>query len=314
MNFQGLSKIEKPDIYLDMAFKRANKDAGEVRAGVKGKGRVEKSRKVEIAKLDAVKKVLYKQLSIIIQSFPSMDDLPEYYKELVKCFLDYNSIKLSLSKIQWSFTKIGQLCGAYSVKIKKCQHVKKINVYRNECYGRVASVVKGIKNQLAYVEQARKIMLRFPSVKTAMPTVVITGFPNVGKTTLLSKLTGAKAEIKSYAFTTKGINIGYFDNKRVQVIDTPGSLNRFNQMNAIEKQAYLTIKYCADLIIYVFDLTEASYPIPEQEKLHKNIKKFDKPMVVYLSKTDRMKEVKCKYKNYTLEEIKQKLKKLSFQH
>ena len=133
----------------------------------------------------------------------------------------------------------------------------------------------------------RKIMKGYPNVKTAIPTICICGFPNVGKSTLLAKISTAKPEIKNYAFTTKGLNLGYIKTpkQKLQLIDTPGTLNRFEKMNVIEKQAYLAIKHCADLIIYIFDLTEP-YPLGAQEKLFNNLKKFNKPMIVYLSKTD----------------------------
>ena len=96
-------------------------------------------------------------------------------------------------------------------------------------------------------------------------------------------MTSASPEISSYPFTTKGIMIGYLDD--IQFLDTPGTLNRFNKMNYIEKQAYLGIKYLAKVIIYVFDPT-LEYSLPEQEKLFKKLKEFDKPIIVYLSKMD----------------------------
>ena len=39
--------------------------------------------------------------------------------------------------------------------------------------------------------------------------VALFGFPNVGKSTLLSKLTPSKPKIANYSFTTKRINMGY---------------------------------------------------------------------------------------------------------
>ncbi len=121
-----------------------------------------------------------------------------------------------------------------------------------------------------------------------MYTIAIAGFPNVGKSTLLSKLTTAKPEIKAYAFTTKTLNLGYYRKHpyTLQIIDTPGTLTRFNKMNAIEQQAYLALQYAAHLIVYIYDLTEASYPLSDQEKLYTHMQELDKPMIVYLSKTD----------------------------
>ena len=130
-------------------------------------------------------------------------------------------------------------------------------------------------------------MKDFPTIKTSLNTVALTGFPNVGKSTLLKKLTGAQPKVAAYAFTTKNLNLGYsvIGDQRIQFVDTPGTLNRYNKMNPVEKKAYLVMKYIADIIVFIFDLTE-TYPIDEQTKLFREIQAFDKPIIVYLSKTD----------------------------
>ena len=145
-------------------------------------------------------------------------------------------------------------------------------------------------------------MKGFPAIKTGMFTVAIAGFPNVGKTTLLYKLTGSKPEINSYAFTTKNINVSYIKKdpekkgdrkKKIQFLDTPGTLDRPDKMNYIEKNAYLAITLCTDLIVYVFDLT-LTYPIKDQIKLYETTKKLGLPMVIYFSKSDLMPEQEIK--------------------
>jgi nucleolar GTP-binding protein len=130
-------------------------------------------------------------------------------------------------------------------------------------------------------------MADFPVIKTDLFSVCIAGFPNVGKTTLLSKLTVSKPDIQAYAFTTKQLNLGYAEmqGQKIQFIDTPGTLARPEKMNNIEKQAYLAIKYVADLVLYIFDITEP-YPLEDQKKLLENLKEFRKPIILYLSKTD----------------------------
>ena len=45
-------------------------------------------------------------------------------------------------------------------------------------------------------------MKDYPTIKTSLFTVAICGFPNVGKTTLLSKMTPSEPEISNYSFTT----------------------------------------------------------------------------------------------------------------
>jgi nucleolar GTP-binding protein len=101
-------------------------------------------------------------------------------------------------------------------------------------------------------------------------------------------MTTAKPEIKPYAFTTKGLNIGYFEYKynKIQMIDTPGTLNRAHP-NSIERKADATIKYLAHVIIYVFDPTGSSgYSLEEQKKLYEITRETQKTILIYISKTD----------------------------
>lgn len=311
MNFQGLEKIENDRFYIDLAFRKATERAAQLR-GCKIKGtRLEKSKKLELVKIDAVKDLLSSKLQRMIKGFPDLESLPEFYKELVKCTIDYPALKKSLGSLKWAWQKVSEMHRNYSRKIKKCQEMSRINSYRREYYGRISSVLKQIKNELNYIEQARKIMKGFPSIKTEIKTVTIAGFPNVGKTTLLSKMTDSKPDIQQYAFTTKGINVGYVikeGRKSIQILDTPGTLNRFDKMNNIEKVAFLALKMLAEKIIYIFDLTEP-YPIEEQIKLYKNIKQLKKPIIIYLSKEDLLDkeivdEFKEEYDVSTLEQVK----------
>jgi len=56
-------------------------------------------------------------------------------------------------------------------------------------------------------------------------------------------------------------------------------------MNSIEKAAYLALKHCAEIVVYVFDPME-EYPMKDQEELFRKMKLFEKRMYCYISKTD----------------------------
>lgn len=305
MNFQDLKKIEDADFYIDVAFRRAAEQANITRSALSGKSasRIEKSKSIELEKLATIKQTISEFFEKIGRNFPSLDDLPEFYKELVKTTLDYETLKKSLGAVNSSRLVLYDIFRTYNFKIKKCNDLQKINEYRREFYGRVSSLPKRIKKELAYLENARKTMRNFPAIKTGMATVAIAGFPNVGKSTLLSKLTTSNPEINSYPFTTKGLNVGYMDQRydKVQFIDTPGTLDRFEKMNYIERAAYLAMKYASDKIIYIFDPTE-EYPLDDQIKLLDRIRKLDKEIIIYISKADIadnsiLDSLKSKYKD-----------------
>ncbi len=286
MNFQGLATIEKPDFYLEIARKRADKRAAELRSR-SYKDKLTKSKEIELSRITAFSAYLENSLTTILKSFPNIDDLPEFYFNLVQITLDYAKLKKSFGALNWVLIRIIELRKEYLKKITRALTPHSINLLRKEFFGRISSFLYQIKDELLYLESARKVMLGYPSIKTKLPTITIAGFPNVGKTTLLAKLTSSTPEINSYAFTTKGINVGYIKTPytKIQVLDTPGTLNRENKMNSIEMQAYLAMKYLAWVIVYVFDPTE-TYPLLKQIKLFLRLKELDKPVVCYLSKTD----------------------------
>ncbi len=286
MNFQDLKKIEKYEFYLDVAFNRAKDTAKNLRQK-KSKDRLAKSKMIELGRLSTIQQTLTNYLDEILISFPSIDQLDDFYRELVKCTLDYETLKKSLGAVKWAKDKVQHFFRIYNEKVKKSRDIRVMNTKRREFYGRISSVLKQISENLEYLEYARRTMRDYPSIKSGMFTVSIVGFPNVGKTTLLTELTDATPEINSYPFTTKTLNLGYLkvSYKKIQLIDTPGTLNRFNKMNNIEKQAYLSLQYAADMIVYVFDLTE-EYPLKDQVRLYRRIKKFKKPVIMYLSKVN----------------------------
>lgn len=306
MNFQNLSKIENYKFYLDLAIKRAKIRANKLKNKLRTRDHIKKVKEIELDRINTLRNVLVERFQDIVNSYPKIDELPKFYNELAKCTLDVDQLKKSMGSMNWAIKKIERFYTIYNKKIKSLYFYEKILSAKNEYYGRVCSVVKQMDPYFTYIEECRRTLKRFPTIKTSVKTIAIVGFPNVGKTTLLFKLTGSKPEIQNYAFTTININVSYLSEKeeKIQILDTPGSLNRFNKMNPIEKQSYLAIKYLAETLIYVFDLTD-SYPLEDQEKLFDMLNELDKKIVIYVSKIDILdkKRLELFIKKYPKEEI-----------
>lgn len=290
MGFSDLPPVEKVDVFLDAAFKAARENAREHTLAEHEKSPLDRTKTLGIIKINTVNDNLVGKLDFLIAKYPNFDNLSEFYTQLLKHSLNFKQLKKSLGALGWLKDQIRKFSRDFLQKVKRSNDAAAIDGLTKQYYGRISSLVKQVKKDLHYLHGARQILRDFPSIKEELFTICIAGFPNVGKSTILSKLTTAKPEINSYAFTTTKLNIGYMVSSggtKMQFIDTPGTLNREDLMNPVERHAFLAIRYVADLILYVFDLTEnCGYSVKDQQKLFKTLKATGKPMLCYLSKTD----------------------------
>jgi nucleolar GTP-binding protein len=192
----------------------------------------------------------------------------------------------------------------YFDKLSKTTNSDECRRTRKEFYGRVNSLMRKTRKDFDLLHYAAKSLGGLPDIEDRR-TIIIAGLPNVGKTSLLAKLTGSKPKIRAYPFTTKGLMIGHskFDFETIQFIDTPGVLDRpAKKRNPIEQQAIIVLKIIADFIIYVFDVSETSgYTLEKQMKLYREVRDtYKKPIITVVNKIDiegmrDIKEVKIKH-------------------
>ncbi len=319
--------VHDPSYYIDRAFRRAKEAALSTRKSLEIKG-YKRYQIIEISRLNTIYQVVKTDLKRILDEFPPLESLPEFYQELISLVVDYKKVKEACRRLTLIIRLLNEWFERYKNKIKGTRDPKEMARIRREFYGRVASLLKRNKEYFEILREASKKLRNLPVIKN-YPTVVIAGLPNVGKSTLLKKLTDSKPEIQPYPFTTKGLMIGYIETPytKIQIIDTPGILDRpFDQMNNIEKQAVLAIKKLAHLIIYIFDATETcGFPIEDQEKLFNQLKETfnlnKENTIIYFSKTDIFKEedwskyssLSKKYKEFKQFTDSNKLKEYLFQ-
>jgi nucleolar GTP-binding protein len=114
----------------------------------------------------------------------------------------------------------------------------------------------------------RQHMARLPSIDPSTRTLLVCGYPNVGKSSFMNKVTRADVEVQPYAFTTKALFVGHTDYKylRWQVIDTPGVLDRpLEERNTIEMQSITALAHLRACVMYVVDISEqCGYTIKQQ--------------------------------------------------
>src|SRR6266851_2936270 len=123
----------------------------------------------------------------------------------------------------------------------------------------MATIMRRQKDPLAYLEQVRQHISRLPAIDPNTRTLLICGYPNVGKSSFINKVTRADVDVQPYAFTTKSLFVGHLDYKylRWQVIDTPGILDHpLEEMNTIEMQSITALAHLKTCVLYFMDLSE----------------------------------------------------------
>lgn len=95
----------------------------------------------------------------------------------------------------------------------------------------------------------------FSIKKSGDSTVVLVGFPSVGKSTLLNELTNANSKVGAYQFTTLDIIPGIMEhnNAKIQVFDIPGIITGASSGKGRGREI-LSVARNADLIVIVLDV------------------------------------------------------------
>lgn len=272
---------------IDKAFRRIVKVDVE-----SADSKLEMVREKSLGRLNSATDTITEVLIKYHHAFPSVNKKEGFLVELMCVVTDMNRLKQGLSKLQWATKKIRDLRRIYMIKIKEARNLDELDTVRKQFYGRMCSVVERLDGDLKFLAASREEFRKIPMVDETMPTVVIAGFPNVGKSQLVERISTARPEIAPYPFTTQGIGIGHFSVswRRFQVIDTPGLLDRpLEERNAIELQAILALKYLADVIVFIVDPSETSgYFMEQQDSLLRSIKENfpDIPFIEVENKVD----------------------------
>ena len=277
-----IPKILTAKELVDKSFHNASLIEKKVDPG----NRIDSIRGNELKKIDAVYQMINDHLKKVHDSFPSIDNMNPAYSALIGIVVSKGDMKKSLAALHWAIDFNRELVTKSKRKLSG-SGFRQMNAIRKEFYGRIMSVLKQIDKNLKFLDEARHAFRKLPQLQD-LPTVVIAGFPNVGKSSLLKALTGAEPEIQPYPFTTKGILLGCIENL-VQLVDTPGLLDRsLEKRNNIEMQAIVALKHIANKILFVLDPTEiCGYTIDKQVSLLNNIKdEFDKPVIIVANKED----------------------------
>ncbi len=258
------------DELMEKAFHRAAK------IRITGANALDGRKKTALAKVTAAGDIVVTALQGYVEKFPRLDKEEDFLPELVDVVVGIDRYKKALGAVRWCAGKAERLKNEALSGIRRSKDPEVIESLRRGFYGRLNSYVSRISDDLEFLQKTRDSMRRLPAVDPSLPTLVVAGFPNVGKSNLVSVLSSAAPEVAPYPFTTKGVTVGHLKDgwRTYQVIDTPGLLDRsYEERNDIERQAVLALRYLTDVMLFVVDPSETcGFPLEKQEGLLSTVK------------------------------------------
>lgn len=199
---------------------------------------------------------------------------------------DADHFRIALGQVSTAKHLIETVSRDYVRLIKYAGSLFQCKQLKRAALGRMATICRRLKDPLVYLEQVRQHLGRLPSIDPNTRTLLICGYPNVGKSSFLRSISRADVDVQPYAFTTKSLFVGHFDYKylRFQAIDTPGILDHpLEEMNTIEMQSITAIAHLRSAVMYFMDLSEqCGYSVSDQIKLFHNIRPLFANKIVFV--------------------------------
>lgn len=286
---KAIAPVPTAQEFLDVILsKTQRKTPTVIRSGFK----ISRIRAFYMRKVKFTQASFEERLDQILTEFPIMDNLHPFLSSLLNVLYDKNHYKLALGQLNTARHLIVQVGKDYCRLLKFGDSLYRCKQLKKAALGRMATIMRRQKDPLAYLEQVRQHMSRLPSIDPTTRTLLICGYPNVGKSSFVNKVTRADVDVQPYAFTTKSLFVGHMDYKylRWQVIDTPGVLDHpLEEMNTIEMQSITALAHLRSCVMYFMDLSEqCGYTVEAQCKLYQSIKPLfaNKPTFIVINKID----------------------------
>jgi nucleolar GTP-binding protein len=277
VQFEKIKTVPTADEILDRSFRRAARKMREKR----NKDRANE----EFVR--AVSSAVHDRLVQILQDIPVIEDLPPFYQEMIDILFGIDRFRKSLGAVGWAARQTRILGSRIAREVRQAENTA---IKRKQAVARIASVIHQVDPHLKFLNEARNILRKLPDIRDEY-TVVVAGYPNVGKSSFIRLVSTAEPEIAKYPFTTREIILGHrkVGRNAIQFVDTPGLLYRpQTERNAIEQQAINALMNVADLVLFILDPSEmCGYSLTEQMDLLKEVKDLvPAPMIVAVNKAD----------------------------
>ncbi|BAM39961.1 uncharacterized protein TOT_020000228 [Theileria orientalis strain Shintoku] len=288
-NFKGITTIPTAKKLIDVVLSQTQrKTPTEVHKQFK----ISRIRKFYMRKVKFCQQTIHDRLQRILTQLPQLNDIHPFYSDLCNVLYDRDHYKLALGQCNSIMRVVDRLAKDYVRQMKYGNSLYRCKMLKKAALGHMCKAVKRLEGSLKYLEEVRQHMSRLPSINPYTRTLILTGYPNVGKSSFMNLVSKANVDVQPYAFTTRSLYVGHFDHSllRWQVIDTPGLLDHpLDERNTIEMTAITALAHIFCTVMFFIDVSEScGYSLAEQVALFKSIKPLfqNKPIVIVINKID----------------------------
>ncbi|KAH6856745.1 P-loop containing nucleoside triphosphate hydrolase protein [Chaetomium sp. MPI-CAGE-AT-0009] len=289
MTWKDIAPVPTAQEFIDIILSRTQRRLPtQIRAGFK----ISRIRAFYTRKVKFTQETCSEKFGAIVSSFPILTDQHPFHRDLMNILYDADHFKVALGQVSTAKHLIETISRDYVRLLKYSQSLFQCKQLKRAALGRMATLIKRLKDPLQYLDQVRQHLARLPDINPTTRTLLVAGFPNVGKSSFVRSVTRADTPVEPYAFTTKSLFVGHLDYKylRYQVIDTPGILDHpLEEMNTIEMQSVTALAHLRAAVLFFIDISEqCGYSLKAQCNLFKSIKPLfaNKMVFVVLNKMD----------------------------
>ncbi|PNX47781.1 MAG: hypothetical protein BV457_05035, partial [Thermoplasmata archaeon M9B1D] len=150
--FKKLPIVLTSEQLLDRAFKKTKK------IQIIDRNALYRKKKTIIAKTESFSNFVITTLENYVKIFPSIDNLPMFYQDIIEIKINKDKLKKSLGAIDWAKKTSQMIFTKQSKMLRKTQKIDILKQKQKEIYGRITSVVKQIKKELDVLADAQNIM------------------------------------------------------------------------------------------------------------------------------------------------------------
>jgi nucleolar GTP-binding protein len=288
-NFKTIQIVPSGKDFIDIVLTRTQRKTPTV---VHKGYSINRIRSFYMRKVKFTHQTFQEKLTKILDDFPRLDDIHPFYADLCNVLYDRDHYKLALGQLNMARQIIDTLAKDYVRLLKYGDSLYRCKQLKRAALGRMCTLMRKQAPSLAYLEEVRKHLSRLPAIDPNTRTLLICGYPNVGKSSFMNQVTRADVDVQPYAFTTKSLFVGHMDYKYLpwQVIDTPGILDHpLEERNTIEMCAITALAHLQCTVLYFLDVSETcGFTLDQQLALFGTIKPLfaNKPLLLVASKSD----------------------------